>query len=147
MENNSSGLPYVSSMAIIALSVICYQIFQKNIVSNIHPVVSVIISYVIALICSIALLFVFPLKGGIIAELQKANYATYLVGVAIIGIEIGFLLVYRNGWKLSSALSVSSSISITTLAIIGFIFFKENITLPKILGIILCVSGIYLLNR
>lgn len=147
MENNSSGLPYVSSMAIIAISVISYQIFQKNIVNNIHPVVSVIISYVIALVCSLALLFIFPLKGGVLAEIQKANYATYLVGVAIIGIEIGFLLVYRNGWKISLALPVSSSISITVLAIIGFLFFKEQLSLTKILGIILCISGIYLLNR
>lgn len=147
MGNNSTGIPYFSSMAIIIISIITYQVFQKNIAFNIHPVVSVIISYAIALICSLVLLLIFPLKTGFFAELQKANYATYLVGVAIIGIEIGYLLVYRTGWKLSTAMPVSSSFSILILALIGFFFFKEHLTLTKIVGIVLCVSGIILLNK
>lgn len=147
MNNSSSGLPFYSAMAIIVISNITYQVLQKNIISNVHPVVSVIISYAIALVGSLLLLLIFPIKNDIIAEIQKANYASYLVGVAIIGIEIGFLLVYRNGWKLSTAMPFSSSISIVMLTLIGFFFFKEHITPTKIAGVILCIAGIVLLNK
>lgn len=147
MNNSSSGWPFYSAMAIIILSNVSYQVFQKNIVSSVHPVVSVIISYAIALVFSFFLLLLFPLKNGIVAEIQKANYASYLVGIAIIGIEIGFLLVYRNGWKLSNAVPFSASISIVMLTLIGFLFFKEHLTPTKIAGVILCIAGIILLNK
>lgn len=144
---NSQGMSFYSSMAIIVVSIITYQVLQKNIAINIHPVVSVILSYSVALICSLVLLLFFPIKNGVIAELQKANIATYLIGVAIIGIEVGFLLVYRSGWKLGLAMPFSSSISIIVLTIIGFFFFKEHLTPTKILGIVLCISGILLLYK
>jgi multidrug transporter EmrE-like cation transporter len=147
MGNNSSGVPFYSSMAIIIISMIVYQVFQKNIAANIHPVVSVIISYAIALVFSVLLLFVFPLKEDFITEVQKANLASYLVGVAIIGIEIGFLLVYRHGWKIGTAVPFSSSITMVMLTFIGFFFFREHLTPVKIAGILLCMAGIFLLNR
>lgn len=146
MTNTSWGLPFYSSMAITIISIVSYQVFQKNIAGNVHPVVSVIISYAIALIFSILLLFIFPVKN-FIAEIQKANYASYFVGLSIIGIEIGFLLAYRFGWKLGTAMPFSSSISIVLLTLIGFLFFREQITPVKLTGVILCIAGIFLLNK
>jgi len=147
MGNNASGLNFFSSMTLVIISIIAYQIFQKNISGNINPIVSVIITYAIALVFSFLLLFIFPVKNGFLMEIQKANYASYFVGIAIIGIEIGFLIVYRNGWKFSSAMPFSSSISIVVLTLIGFFFFKEHLNFTKIVGITLCVTGIFLLNK
>ncbi|NJO69786.1 MAG: EamA family transporter [Bacteroidetes bacterium] len=147
MENQSGGWPFFGSMFVIILSIVSYQVLQKSISVNIHPVVSVIISYIIALIGSFLLLLIFPLKNDFYTELSKANVASFLVGIAIIGIEIGFLLAYRNGWKLGLAMPFTSSVSILVLTLIGFLFFKEQISPIKIAGILLCISGIILLNK
>lgn len=140
-------MTYYGSIIIIIISIVTYQVFQKSINSNINPVVSIIISYTIALVCSFLLLLFFPVKGEFMKEIQKANMASYLLGVAVVGIEIGYLLAYRFGWKLHMAMPVTSSVNIVILAVLGYFFFKEQLSPLKIFGIVLCIAGIYLLNK
>lgn len=143
---NNHGFWYYGSVTISIFSIVCYQIFQKSINPNINPVVSVIISYAIALVCSFLLLLISPFQGSFFEEIRKANIASYLVGIAIVGIEMGYLLAYRSGFKLSLAMPVTSSVSIVILAIVGYFIYKEHLNPLKIFGIVLCVAGIFILN-
>lgn len=134
------------SMIIAIISVVFYQIFQKDISRNVNPAVSLIISYVIALLLSMILYFILPSESSFIDSIKNANYASYMLGIAVVGIEIGFLLIYRSGWTLSLAAPFSSSVTNILLISIGFIAFKEQITRLNFLGILFCVVGIFLIS-
>jgi drug/metabolite transporter (DMT)-like permease len=128
------------------ISVVFYQVLQKNIAINIHPAVSLMITYAVALIFSAVLFFAFPSKENIIYSIKKANYASYLLGFAVVGIEIAFLLIYRNGWKFGLATTFSSSIINVLIILTGLIVFKENISGLTLTGLIFCLIGICLIS-
>jgi uncharacterized membrane protein len=142
----TTGMGYYLSMGLVVLSIVFYQLFQKNISSNIHPLISLIITYAVALVLSVILLFVFPVKGTLVDSVKQANLASYLLGISIVGIEAGYLLIYRFGWKLSISTAVSSSSALIVLIFIGIIFYKEHLTVTNIIGVLLCLIGVSLLS-
>ena len=90
--------------------------------------------------------FILPSKESFGDSLKNVNYASYLLGVAVVGIETGFLLIYRSGWKLGLAAPFSSSITNVLLILIGLLVFKEHITGVKLLGILFCIAGVFLIS-
>ena len=143
-QKNPKGMIFYLSMLISVLSVIFYQICQKSIATNINPVVSVMLSYSVAILFLFVLLFFFPSSKGFMESVREANIATYLLGFAVVGIEIGFLLVYRSGWRLGLANGFSSTITTTVLLFVGIIVFKDHISPIKIIGLVCCVVGMIL---
>jgi drug/metabolite transporter (DMT)-like permease len=86
-------------------------------------------------------------KGSTIRqELMNLNWSSFVLGIAIVGLEAGFLFAYRAGWKVSIAQLVASSILAIALIFIGLFLFKENITLRHIIGIIVCLAGLAIIN-
>jgi len=123
-----------------------YQLFQKLISPTINPAFSLICSYIAAIILSALLFVLFPLKGSLSDEIKNINVYSFILAIPIIGIESGYLLLYRAGGKLSYSSALVSSMITILLVIIGMILFKEKINIKKIVGIVLCMSGIVLLN-
>ena len=143
---NSKGIMFYTSIIIAIVSVVLYQIFQKGISASVNPLISIIITYSVALIFSIILYFIFPAKENFVDSVKNANYASYLLGIAIIGTEIGFLLIYRSGWKISLAAPFTSAITNTSLIIIGLLAFKDHISGLKLIGLLFCVVGVLLIS-
>ncbi|MCE9576270.1 MAG: hypothetical protein K8W52_24185 [Deltaproteobacteria bacterium] len=65
------------------------------------------------------------------------------IGLAALGIEAGFFLLYRSGWPLASA-SVIASIAVTAaLAVIGVAWFGEVLTARRAIGIgLAAIAGV-----
>jgi drug/metabolite transporter (DMT)-like permease len=143
---NSKGIMFYSSMIIAIISVVFYQVLQKNISAAINPAVTLIITYAVAIVFSVVLYFIFPGKETFFESVRQANYASYALGIAVIGIEIGFLLIYRSGWKIGLAAPFSSSITNILLITIGLTIFREHITGVKLLGVAFCIVGIILIS-
>ena len=139
---------YYSSMLIVIVSNILYHLSQKSIAKDMNPVISMMVSYATALIITIILLLVFPMeKGSIAAELKSVNWSSFVLGLAAVGLEIGFLLVYRSGWNISFA-AIFANVAVTLLLIpVGIYFFKDKITLTNALGVVLSIIGIFLINK
>lgn len=68
------------------------------------------------------------------------------MGFAVVGIEGGFLMMYRNGWEVSKGSLVANILLAVVLAFIGFLFLKEEVTVKKMIGIALCVGGVIFVN-
>jgi drug/metabolite transporter (DMT)-like permease len=137
---------YYAAMGILVVSGVLYQLCQKLIPPAANPAASLIVSYLAALALSLGLLAVFPPKGGVSATLGQLNAASLLLAFPIIGIELGYLLLYRNGGRLSYSSAIVSSIVTAILVLVGLGAFKERIDAKKVLGILLCASGVALLN-
>ena len=68
------------------------------------------------------------------------------MGLAILGLEFGFLLAYRAGWNISKAGIVSATAVAVILIPVGVIAFKERLSLLNGLGLMLCILGLVLVN-
>lgn len=137
-------------IGMVVLSSLCYHISQKSTPSGLSPIVALIVTYVMAAIVSLLSYFVFVPKsnfGTLIEAVGTANWASYFLGFAVVGLELGFLLAYRGGWNISAAGLLSNTLVALMLIPVGLLFFKESISLTSILGVGLCLFGLVLVSK
>lgn len=83
---------------------------------------------------------------SIFAEFSKTNWAPFVLGIVIVGLELGYILAYRNGWKMNTV-SVTANIALAVILIlVSFVFYKESITVKQIAGMLLCAGGLILIS-
>ena len=66
--------------------------------------------------------------------------------MAIVGLEVGYVFVYRTGWQISNASVVANIGLACVLLIVGYCLYKENVSFRQILGIFVCMVGLILIN-
>ncbi len=135
---------------LVVVSSTCYHLSQKGTPSSLSPIVALIVTYVTASVISILSYFIFVPKSdfaGLIEAVQTANWASFLLGFAVVGLELGFLLAYRAGWQISSASLLSNTLVALMLIPIGLLFFKETISLTSVMGVVLCMTGLVFISR
>ena len=99
---------YIFAIALTVISNIFYHFSLKVMPENVHPILSLSVAYIVAFLLTILLLIFFPVQKGLVIEIKQMGYAPYLLGIVIVGIELGFLLAYRAGWDISYAAIVSN---------------------------------------
>lgn len=131
---------------IIVASNIFYNICTKSTPNSVDPFASLSVTYLIAAVVSFSTFFISSKGKNIFTELEKTNWTTLVLGIVIVGLELGYILAYRNGWSMNTA-SVTANITLAVaLIIVSFVFYKETITAKQIAGIALCGGGLVLIN-
>jgi drug/metabolite transporter (DMT)-like permease len=131
----------------IVASNLLYHVAQKSIPADANPLLSVAVTYAAALLVTLLLWPLAPGGAPKLAGLAKLNWATIGVGVAAVGIEIGFLLAYRAGWNISvGSLVVSVAVAILLLPT-GLLLYREHLSAANVAGIVLCLAGLVLVMR
>ena len=124
-----------------------YHISAKSTPADISPFASLTISYVIAAIVSLAMFFLTSQQKNIFAEAAKANWATLALSASIVFLELGYICVYRAGWKVSVA-SLVANISVACLLLFaGILLYKEVITPRQMAGIEVCSAGLFRIGK
>ena len=136
---------YFSITLAIASSAL-YHFSAKSTPSNVNFPISLVVTYAVALGITFLTIFLFPAKNGVMTELKQLNWASLLLAVAIVGIEFGFLLVYRSGWNLGIAAVLVNVVASLILVPVAIFFFKDKISWVNILGILVCLAGLIMLN-
>lgn len=122
-----------------------YNISAKSTPAEINSFASLSVTYLIAMLCSIVMFFITNEQKNIALELSKANWATYVLGMAIVGLEYGFICIYRAGWKIGVASLFASIALACVLLLVGLLLYKEVLTLRQCIGIGVCVAGLILI--
>ncbi|MBQ7579965.1 MAG: EamA family transporter [Clostridia bacterium] len=131
---------------IIVVSNILYNVCAKQTPGEINAFATLSITYLVAAIVSFVSFFVSARGKNIFAEFSKTNWTTFVLGIVIIGLELGYVLAYRNGWKMNTV-SVTANIALAVaLIFVAAIFYKESITLKQIAGVVLCAGGLVLIS-
>jgi len=128
-------------LLLTVIAATAYHVGQKSIPLQIHPMLSLTVSYAVALLGSLIVLSFYPGDFGR-ASWRSFNWSSIVVGIAIIGIELGFLLAYRAGWRISLASLVGNVLTALLLVAVGVIFFREHLTGRNVVGIALCITGL-----
>lgn len=138
---------YIWPLAVIVLSNIVYQICAKGIPEQMNTYASMTITYAVATLFS-ALMFFFTTKGGnIFREFKFTNWATVVLGIVITGLEVGFIFAYKAGWKVSTFATVTNAFLAIGLLMLGFFMYHEVINWSKILGVLICLVGLWFINK
>ena len=140
-------LGIASALAVAVTGQVLYHVAQKSVSPGAHPVVSLIVFYVLAALLSLPLLWVFPLTASLHVEAGRLGWAVGAVAASIVLIELGFLLAYRAGGGLSSSFVLTASAVTAVLFVIGSMAFDEPVSAAKIGGIGLCLAGIWLISK
>lgn len=131
---------------IIVISNILYNICAKQTPSEINAFATLSVTYLVAAVISFVSFFIGAKGKNIFTEFSKTNWTAFVLGIVIVGLELGYVLAYRNGWKMNTV-SVTANITLAVaLIFVAMIFYKESITLKQILGIGLCASGLVLIS-
>ncbi|MDX9888535.1 MAG: EamA family transporter [Anaerovoracaceae bacterium] len=145
---------YYFPIALIVVSNVAYHIFAKAVPGQLNFLVSLLITYFVAGALTLAMFFVLPQISSIgqsevslWEQIKGANWAPYAFGIAIVGLEMGNILMYRAGWNISLGSLVSNISLAVILVIIGGLLYKEVLTLNHGIGIILCLIGLVFINR
>ena len=80
-------------------------------------------------------------------EIKHLNWAPIVLGIVIVGLEVGFIYACKAGWPVSTAQIVSSSFLAACLLLTGFFLYQEQINITKIVGVMICLLGLYFINK
>lgn len=137
---------YIWPIMLVVLSNVMYQICAKNVPGNVNPFAALTITYIVGTISSVIMFFIFDKQGNILKEITKINWASYALGLVVVGLEVGFIYAYKAGWQVSTASIVQSSFLSVILIFVGLLLFKEALTWNKIVGIFICLIGLVFIN-
>ena len=131
---------------IVILSNTFYNVCMKSMPSDVNPFGALMVTYLVAAIFS-AIIFVFSVGPSNIGDgLSKINWTSVILALAIVGLEVGYVFVYRAGWAVSTASVVANIGLACVLIFVGYFLYKENISINQIVGIVLCMFGLVLIN-
>lgn len=131
---------------IVILSNTFYNVCMKSMPSDVNPFGALMVTYLVAAIIS-AIIFAFSVgPSNMGAELSKINWTSVILALAIVGLEVGYVFVYRAGWAVSTASVVANIGLACVLIFVGYFLYKENISINQIVGIVLCMFGLVLIN-
>lgn len=134
------------SITLAICSSALYHFSARSTPANVNFPISLAVTYAVALGITCLTILFFPAQNGLVFELKKLNWASFLLAIAIVGIEFGFLLIYRSGWHLGIAAVLTNVIASLILLPVAIFFFRDKISLVNILGILVCLVGLVMLN-
>ncbi len=136
---------------IVVISNTIYHICAKSAPEGINTFASLTITYLIGAIFSLVLYVITKAVNhqqlSLLSEYKQINWASIVLGLAIVGLEAGFMLMYKVGWSVSTAQIVTSAFLAVVLVIVGYFIFNESISIQKIAGVAICLVGLFLINK
>lgn len=140
-------MSYIWPIMIVIVGNIVYQICTKSVPEKLDPFAALTISYSVSAVASVIVYLVTHRGGGLLREYAKLNWASIVWGLAVICIDVGYIFAYRAGWQISKASTVLSAFLAIGLLIVGAVIFREEITINKVVGTLICLVGLAIINK
>lgn len=114
--------------------------------NDVNPFGALMVTYFAAAILS-AIIFAYAVgPANVGAEISRVNWTSIILAIAIVGLEVGYVFVYRAGWQVSNASVVANIGLACVLLLVGYFLYRENVSIRQIFGIIVCMVGLVLIN-
>ena len=137
---------YLWPMALVICANVLYNVASKSVPGDSEPFAVLLVTYLTAGGLSLLGFYLFGAhRDGLALALQKTNWTAVALGVSMVALEVGFIYIYRAGWKVSAGSLVANTGLAVALVIVGFAFYKEHISLQQILGMLLATAGVAVL--
>jgi uncharacterized membrane protein len=133
-----------------SLAVACtvgYHLVLKLTPAGVNPLLSLLVTYALVMLLFGGILLASP--GGFEwkQELRHLNWTAIALAVVIVGLDLGFLFLYRSGFEVSLGALVTQSAAALLLLAIGVAAFREHLSAANVVGLVLCLAGLWLVNQ
>lgn len=140
-------LSYIWPIALVVAANTLYQICSKSVPDNLDPFASLTVTYLVSALVSFILYCTVSGNANLLREYSRLNWAPFAFGIVLVGLEVGFIYAYRAGWPVSTAQIVQSAFLAVILLFVGFALYNEVLTARKIIGMAVCLAGLYIINK
>ena len=124
-----------------------YHICAKSVPEKANAFGALTVTYLIGAALSAAVFVVSVRPASVLTELHKINWASVVLGFAIVGLEAGNVFLYRAGWKISAG-SLSANLCLAVvLLFVGCFLFHEQISARQLIGVAVCAVGLFLITK
>jgi len=144
-QNTMSG--FYLAFALTVTGMLLYHLSQKAVPKEANPFFVIVIAYVVGIALCLVIALVYPAKKGLLETFRGSNWAVFTLGAAAALIELGFLLAYRTGWRISIAAVATNAAAAVVLIPVGLLIFKDHLSLRNVIGLLFCIVGLVLVVR
>jgi drug/metabolite transporter (DMT)-like permease len=137
----------IAWLSIAIACTVAYHLVLKLTPAGVNPLLSLLVTYALVTALFGVLLFASPDGFDWRQEVRHLNWTAIALAVAIVGLDLGFLFLYRGGFEVSLGALVTQSSAAMLLLVIGMTVFREKISLANGAGVVLCLFGLWLVNR
>ena len=134
-------------LSVAILCTVGYHLVLKVTPAGVNPLLSLMVTYALVTVVFGVVLIASP--GGFEwrGELRQINWTALALAVVIVGLDLGFLFLYRGGFEVSLGALVTQSAAAMVLLVVGVTVFRERLTAANLAGLALCLVGLWLVNR
>jgi len=134
-------------LVLAIVSTFGYHLVIKLTPGAVNPLVSLAVTYATVTVLFAAAAVLVPDGVPLRESLRQVNWTALALAATIVGLDLGFLLLYRSGFDLSLGQLVTQSVAALMLIIVGVAAFRERLSLANVAGIALCIVGLWLISR
>lgn len=132
---------------LVVISNVFYNVSTKCIPQDANSFLSLTVTYLTAAMISFVVFCITGRPEQLAAEFSKLNWTSFVLGISIIGLELGYIFIYRVGWKVSVGSLVANILLACVLLVVGMFLFKEHISLRQLIGMVICAVGLIIITK
>lgn len=141
-------MAYLWPLILIVVSNSIYHICAKSLPAKADPFAALTVTYLIGAVFSAALYFLLNRGSADLAqEWRSLNWTPYALGFIVVAMEAGNVYAYRAGWSVNTLPVVQAACVAVLLLALGFLLYREGVTAGKLIGLALCIAGLFFLNK
>ncbi|MDE7241122.1 EamA family transporter [Desulfovibrio sp.] len=134
-------------LALVVFANVLYNLSAKSIPRDCSPWTVLVVTYLTASFLSFISYFLFEKDRDFLASLAHTNWTGFALGLSMVGLEVGYIFMYRTGWKISVASLLVNVLLAVLLLFIGLVFYREHLNMRQLAGICLCLLGSFLIMQ
>jgi multidrug transporter EmrE-like cation transporter len=140
----------VSTFTAIVLAVVggvLYHISAKSVPRDLAPALVLVVAYATALAISAFAHLWLSSEPTQVASSRLLHPGVLGLGIGAALIELGYVLTYRGAWPVSAASVVVNGMVAALLVPVGLFGFGEHLSFTRVIGMLLCLAGVWLLRH
>jgi len=141
------SLQFYLPIGVIVFCNVFYHICTKAVPAQINPFFTLVVTYIVGAAFALILFFATSPSKDLLLQAKALNWAPFILGLTIVGLEVGFIFLYRVGWNISIGSLVCNIALSIILIFVGILLYKEVLTVSQIIGIVLCIGGLVFINK
>jgi multidrug transporter EmrE-like cation transporter len=134
-------------LATAILTTVAYHLILRVTPAAASPFLSLAVTYALGATAFLAIYAVTPASPSLRESLGALNWTAAGLALAVVFLDLGFLMLYRSGFNVSFGQLVTQSAAALLLLMVGVTCFREKLSLANMGGIVLCVFGLWLIFR
>jgi multidrug transporter EmrE-like cation transporter len=134
-------------LGIAIAATVGYHLVLKVTPAGANPYLSLAVTYAVTTTVFVLAYAAMPGPLALRAAFGELNWTALALGVVVVFLDFGFFMLYRGGFDVSLGQLITQSAGALLLLLIGVAFFSEKLSMTNIGGILLCIAGLWLVNK